>query len=427
MEFLFFVIGKKRIDLGKIYMKNIPLWISVVGLGFIITYTYFFNPSDFCYDEPIYLDNLDLIRKYGFSREFVLRLVGPAGPLHATIHWLAQPVTHLQVVPTRTINIVFTFIIIWVLFNTINLVNPGKGYISFLLLAIPMTYPTVGMALTEVPAMVFFVGSIFLLLKFFKNAQVEGNKGYGLIIISGLIMSLAILGRQPYILTFGAFLILYFYKFSPRVKIGILLFLVMTFAFPLVIFSIWQNIVPKTGGDIATSKVIEPTHFLLALGYSFLIFGILSPSFLVRINTKLFIIYITLFIALTLISYSFGLSYTPLLTMMKRLMPEIIWIWYGYILFSLLVVIGIYFLHSCFMRVLERYNDFYYVLFLLMLLAIVFSCITITHVFSSRYVFQAAPLFLIIASYHVENIRIKNLALYSLGVFLGILSLINYC
>jgi len=107
-------------------------------------------------------------------------------------------------------------------------------------------------------------------------------------------------------------------------------------------------------------------------------------------------------------------------------MPHFILGYYGYIMGSLICTIGVFFAHSLAIRMIEQKKNFAYILIAFMLLTIIFSCIKVTHQFSSRYVFQAAPLFLIIASFHYND-KSYTKVLHIVGLMIGIISLVNYC
>jgi len=56
---------------------------------------------------------------------------------------------------------------------------------------------------------------------------------------------------------------------------------------------------------------------------------------------------------------------------------------------------------------------------------ILLTCIKVTHLFSSLYVLQAAPFFMVILSYHMKFSKME-LMLRLAGIVMGIISLISY-
>src|SRR4051794_37891775 len=56
------------------------------------------------YDEPWYLGTVQLLHERGLTRQFLLDLPGPAGPLYTFVHALFEPLTHLRVPAVRLVN-----------------------------------------------------------------------------------------------------------------------------------------------------------------------------------------------------------------------------------------------------------------------------------------------------------------------------------
>jgi hypothetical protein len=153
---------------------------------------------------------------------------------------------------------------------------------------------------------------------------------------------------------------------------------------------------------------------------------ILAPAFFLRINKKVALIYLALLLVGVPICMYFNLSFTPMMTFTKKILPPFIAEYYGYAMCSTICTVALFFIHSLGLRMLEHKKNFNYILISLMMLAIIFSCIKITHQFSSRYVFQAAPFFLIIASFHYKSNNYSKI-LNIVGLLIGVISLVNYC
>ena len=408
-------------------MKNFNILIALAGFFFILVYTLFINHTGFCYDEPYYLSNVDIISRLGWGADFLENLKGPAGPLHAWIHYILKPITEMRVLPTRMVNIVFAFIILFLVYKIIRVINPEKQHVAFLFLAIPMTYPTMGMALTEIPAMLFFSLSLLLLvLVLCQNIPMTIFSGGVLLVIGGLSFALAFSGRQPYLMCLGAFAIIPFYKLSADKRVWLALYVIICLIIPLCLFWIWKGLAPSIGGDYATKDFLSPLNFILGLGYSAMTMLFLAPGFFIPINKKITFGYIAISFMILSFCVYFHFGFIPMRTLFENILPKFILQYYGCFICTILIVIGIYFIHSLVKRGFEKKNDFTYVLISVMLFALIFSCIKVTHQFSSRYVFQAAPLFLIIASFYYKPKK-YYLVLSALGLIIGVLSLVNYC
>ena len=403
-------------------MKKTSIWIGISGLLFLLVYILAATKS-LTYDEPYYLSNIELIRQYGWGRDFIAQLKGPAGPLYAYLHAIIEPITGQIPVNVRLVNVILAALIIYFLYKLINHLN-GKGYVAFLFMAIPMSYPTVGMALTEIPAMFAFSLSIFILDGLYKKGSFSISDCI-LGLISGGLFSLAISGRQPYLLSLAPFALIFFSKLPVNRKKLTAIFLASALAYPFYLFSIWGGLTPKTGGEIANTGGFSLTNFMLSLGYASILMALLAPDFFIRLSKRNLVLY-SLFFALTLVVFKYtGSHFAPLHNQMQGLLSDRLFSLYQITCPSLLALIGIYFLHSCWSRMLEKRENVVFIVCLLMLLAILFSCIKVTHQFSSRYVFQAAPLFLIVASFYIGDRLIHKLP-WVIGLIIGIISITAY-
>ncbi len=413
-----------KISLRYKFWANIS--IGATGFFFILIYTLFFNEADFCYDEPYYLENVEILHQLGLSQAFMLQLKGPAGPLHGLIHFVVEPLTDLQVKPTRMVNIVLALLTLFMTYLLVKHFNPSNSSSAFLLFSVPMIFPTTGMALTEIPAMLFFVLGLYV---FYLGTSLETRKALSLslYILGGLSLSLAILGRQPYLVTLSGFGILFLVEKTNFRRLGIILFSMSALILPAIAFYIWGGLVPETGGSIAIRKSFEISHLFLGFGYSFLLMLILAPSFFLLPSKKMVGILVATFFLLIPLAYLLNLSFIPMHTLASSILPAILMKYYGNMMFCFLLLTGLIFLHSLFYRLKERGFEIKFLFLSIILLAIVFTSIKVTHQFSSRYVFQAAPIFVLLASYYNHNTDIRHIALNILGLVIGMLSLTSYC
>lgn len=229
-----------NIEKSKLTRSEIVLLLF--GLFTLIVILFVFNRPPF-YDEDDYLKNVALLQKYGFSRAYLVNLIGSAGPLYSTVHYILEPLTDLQAPYIRLVNIGFLLGIIYFTGRTVQLLNFTCWTYGLNSMAIPMTYVISGLALTEIPAMFFYSAGIYLIIKAISSSASNVN-GIIKLITGGICISLAILGRQPYLLTLAAFPILFYNKKNYK-KNSILLIITIIFsvALPCYVFSVWNGLV----------------------------------------------------------------------------------------------------------------------------------------------------------------------------------------
>lgn len=401
--------------------KKYHIFVYLCALLFLVVYTFIINRGDFTYDEPYYLTNVDLLNEYGFSRKFIEMLNGPAGPLYGVIHWLLQPLTSMNVKLVRAVNIVFLIGSIICLYKIIKVENEDFALAKALtLLAIPMTFVCAGMALTEMPAMFFL--SISLLV--FITAYEKKNLLY--LCIAGLLMSLAILGRQPYLLYLLAFPVLIYRDLSKINILSIACFLVCALCPPLYIFTIWGGLVPHAGGDVATRELLAPYNLFISMGYSFVITLFLAPTWFMVPQRKYWLLCTVIFVGLITLCYVFDFRLNVMATVSQKILgPGLLLKLYGNTMAAVLISSGLYFLYSTLYRVKTDIRDRRRFFFVFGCLLTLVSSIKITHQFSSRYVFQAAPFFILMFSNYM-GFGYKMLVVRSVAILIGIISLLSY-
>lgn len=161
----------KMTILGKLNsfqnQETISLLINIIGFGCLMAKIILTKTSP-TYDEPAHLKTVELLNHYGLSLQFLKGTdVSAPGPLYAIVHYLLQGITHLQVPGIRLVNISFLFLIIVILVYTFREMKYKKlWFLSFGIMSVPIIWPISGMALTEIPAMLFACLSIALISSF---------------------------------------------------------------------------------------------------------------------------------------------------------------------------------------------------------------------------------------------------------------------
>lgn len=391
-------------------------WIGMLALCILLVLILVFSGNGFKFDEPYYLSNVDLLKQYGFSRYFIIHLQGPAGPTYAVLHYLLSPLTGLKVIPVRLVNfclLIFTMDLL----NRI-LKRACQPLTSLGMLSIPMTFVCAGMALTEVPALFFLVLSIYLLQGSIQKQNIF------LLIAGALSYSFGILGRQPYLLLLPVFILFAFYRFSFR-SIGLLIiFLLISLILPVYCFCLWHGLIPQTG-RVAEEGGFVYTHFFLSCGYCFLAFLFTTPTFIIPPKRIGYFTLILVLLGLIGISVYFNLHYAVMDTLTEKILPSRFLPRFLNLCFGLLLFMSFYFILNCIYRFFESYKTSILLVSFLSLFILLLSTITITHQFSSRYVFQLSPFIIIVGARYNKTDLYSNI-LRILGVLLGVSSLVSY-
>jgi hypothetical protein len=403
----------KRLSLKSIDLFSILGFISVL---FLIVFTIGNNNCPYTYDEPWYQSNVDALKAKGLSKEFLIEMKGPAGPTHAIVFYLFRFFTGDNLVLVRLVNVFLLIITLLILQKATKVSQVDSTQKSLALMSIPMTFAAAGLAITNMPAMLFTTMSLYLLLISLKKDSLL------LSALGGLMLSFAILARQPYLVVSVSSLILLFDKNIN--KKNTIVFFITSIILPLYVFSIWQDIAPKWGGNDTKVRFLAPEFLFSALGYSFLVTVLIAPSFLVRLRSKQLLILSVALVSVFGLCYLFNFK-VLVLGRYFTLLPEGIQGILKIVNATILVCFGLYFLASLAYRTWENRENKIYTFSSACIFLICLSCIKVTHLFSSLYVLQAAPFLILNISPYMKLNKIE-LAGRVLGTILGILSLISF-
>jgi hypothetical protein len=387
-----------------------------IGFVCVVIFATILNCETFVYDEPYYLENVALLFQHGFGKDYLNLLKGPAGPTHSLVHFIMSPVTQMRFLAVRLVNPLLFLVTTWMLNRTFNQLKVEP--VGWRGVAVPMTAVCVGMALTEMPAVFFLTASIYLLT---KPAIKSLKTGY--MLLAGMMFSLAIMGRQPVLLVLP-FLVL-MNGLKKENLAGNCLFIIASLAFPAYCFFVWGNIIPNQGAVQGVKGGLVFIHFLFALGYCLLTMLLISPGFLKSPFRIEWWVVVLAVLALFLVAFQTNQQYPILNTLAQRVLPESIHKFYPYFGFALILAAGLYFAGILAYRIYEYRNDKVMLGSLLACAAILFSALSISHQFSSRYVFQAYPFLLIISQQYVSD-SLRERLLRTAGILLGLASLVTY-
>jgi hypothetical protein len=313
------------------------------------------------------------------------------------------PFTHGEVPWIRYVNLILITGIIfftWQLLNRLNEESQITGSLNYLF--IPVTFVCCSLALTELPAMFFLLLTILLLMK--ANRQIKPVFIIPWLVAAACCMSLAILGRQPYLLLLPILVMLSVYlpaqPFRWRFSV---LFAALSLAIPLYVFNIWQGWIPKGMTDYVDDGY-SVKNAIIAFGLCGAIFLLLAPQWY-RILIPYWKPILVSGLLLVFFNYFFiGSAVLPFRGVLMKLdqsIQDII----GRIAGGLLICGGLIFLLSLLLQLRRHGKDFWFLFSGLCMMGILFSCLKVTHMFSARYVYQAAPFIVFLVNrYRLYNV-----------------------
>ncbi|PWV55807.1 glycosyltransferase family 39 protein [Chitinophaga sp. S165] len=384
------------------------------------------------FDEPLFISNVLLLDQYGLSREFLLNIDNQApGPLYQFVHYVLRPITHLQPPGIRLVN-AFMLLMIIVLLAAIVRKTQAQRRIkrnvwlpALHIMAVPMIWQVSGMALTEVPSMLFATLSIWLLQLAPDYTRRQWWFGICLSLLAGICLGLAILGRSPFLMIVPASLLLLLQTARERkrwVIISIYIGVALLCCIP--VFVIWGGLTPPKQAVISEGGIV-PWHGILAFAYGALIILIVAPAWF-SYNRLILLVLVLLYIILLPVNYYWlHYTYAPLSEALGKIVPAAIMQIYPYLISPLLLTLALYFLYCAFLQWMERRTEPFSLFILLSLLLMLATSFKVTHLFSSRYVAQTAPLFIIMLAPYIRVSR-AQLIRFAAGMIIGLLSLETY-
>ncbi|MBW8686734.1 glycosyltransferase family 39 protein [Chitinophaga rhizophila] len=396
-------------------------------LLFVIT---LLHPQPPLFDEPLFIPNVYLFEQHGLSRTFLLNIDNQApGPLYQFVHYALKPITHMQTPGIRLVNTIMLLLIILLLAAIISRMQKhGKQHTwlpAIHIMAIPMVWQVSGMALTEIPPMLFASLSIWLLLLAIEQAAKHHWAGLLFAVIAGLCLGLAILGRSPFVVMAPAALLLLLHTAGGKMKWAIVtIYIGLALACCIPVFLIWEGLMPPKQAIISQGGLV-PWHGILAFAYGALIAVIIAPSWF--IYNKWVLISLVVIYAILLPANYFWLhyEYAPLNEALKKIFPAAFMQLYPYLISPVLATIAVYFLYCACWQGMERRTEPFFLFILCSTLLMLATSFKVTHLFSSRYVAQAAPLFIILLAPFIR-VSYGQWIRFTAGMIIGLLSLETY-
>ncbi|GAA0560783.1 glycosyltransferase family 39 protein [Chitinophaga japonensis] len=408
---------------------NLLLYLGSGGYLFLLIITWLHQQPPL-YDEPLFIPNVYLFEQYGLSREFLVNIDQQApGPLYQFIHYPLRHITHLETPGIRLVNTVLLGLMILLLTAIITHINNTGKKQSFVLalnmMAIPMVWNVSGMALTEVPPMFFATLSVLFLLYALQKQEHSLVQSILLTLLAGAAAGLAILGRSPFLVLVPAAGALLLYHFRhPRRWMIVVIYAAVALAMCLPVFYIWKGLTPPQQAFTGAGG-LSFEHGMLAFAYGALITLLIAPRwfyFNKKIPVYLLAAYVLfLVLNITLVRFEFG----PLSVTMEKILPAPLMRLYPFVISPALAVIAVYFIICSLLRAWERRTEPFYLYLFGCAMLMLATSLKVTHLFSSRYVAQAAPFFVLLLL-PFDRFSYGKCVRLVIGMVIGLLSLETY-
>ena len=237
------------------------------------------SPSRLCYDEVVYqLEQVQTVRKVGWRTTLTSPNEISVGPLYAAIQLSFSPLTGLQAPAIRWVNLV-CFVALLLIIAREDQAPLFKAAVSTTtLLAVPFLWPAVGMALTEIPALLLFTLFIFFFLRLINSGAALSVETLAWSISAGLCLGIAILGRQTYLVAMPVLVAMVFWL--PGKWPLVLICLVTALAVCGWLFLLWGGLAPPAWYYGHSPSPFSLTNGMLSLSYAAAATLFLNPQWM---------------------------------------------------------------------------------------------------------------------------------------------------
>ena len=407
--------------------RKLQFLLGTAGFFFLLIITYYHRQPPL-FDEVLFIPNVYLFEKHGLTKEFLINLNNQApGPLYEFVQLFFKPLTNLQAPGIRLVNVFLFGMVILMIARIFTMIRPIGFFealtLSLAIVGIPMVWQIAGLALTEMPAMFFCTFSVLLLIHALRSEE-NPFASTLLTIAAGFCLGLAILGRSPFLTLVSSSLILVFYKIQSVARWRtILLFIIVALGVSIPVFYIWGGLVPPQQSFVG--KGFSIWHGLLAFSYAGMLTLIISPRWFYLNRSILLGLFFT-FVLMTLVNIFFTqYEYKPFYKAVATILPESLLKHYPFMISPVLATIALYFIGTCFVHLWQKRHDPLFVFFLVSGMLLLASNFKVTHLFSTRYVGQAAAFFVLVAADYDKS-RYGRLIRLAIGMAIGFISLETY-
>lgn len=253
--------------------RTVLLGLLAVGVAVLVIQAAR-SPVRLTYDEPYFANYVALLHEHGLSRAFLRSLSGTAGPLYAFAQAAFEPLTALSPPGMRLVNVGLLAIVVALLVAMSRRDKPVDRLASAAsVLVVPMTWVLAGMALSEMPALVFATLSLGLLL---KGLQRSGDQPavVGWFLASAVCLAVATWGRQPYLLLAAVPVALVLVDARLRLAAAVFVGIVLAMVVPL--FMVWGGLTPPSHHFVQEQPTLK--NSFISLGYAGFALLLLVPG-----------------------------------------------------------------------------------------------------------------------------------------------------
>lgn len=394
------------------------LCVLVPAIGFaVLILMILLSRTPLTYDEPWHLDTVTLLREKGLSADFLRSLPGPAGPLFSVVQGLFAPLTHLQPPGVRLLSagcLAAVVIGVFLILRTRH-DSPQSWSMALSVICLPILWRSSGLALTELPPLVFLAGFFACMLRLDQDGSRARQLAFA--ITGGLCLGIATLGRQPSLVAVGALPLLW----RDRRSVLPLALTVSTCAlviFP--VFYIWGGIMPPRLNLIPSG--INPGFGMLSFAYGAVLVLLLAPRYFI-VTAPL--IAVSILIGAILHFFIWEPTQVPLYSAAHRYLPPSLVMVYARLANTLMIAAGVLLIISIVRRAIEDRKDRSMLFMSAACVLLLATPARVTHLFSPRYVSVAVPCLLYLTAPWSPPTFCKAIRL-TVGVILGALSLWSF-
>jgi hypothetical protein len=380
------------------------------------------SPLQLKYDERNHIGLAQLVAKSGWQ----YALTSPenpsaAGPLYPAIHLGLFPITHLRAPAIRWVNFCcFVGIVLLLASYKPTASLETRLVFALSLLAIPFLWPAVGMALTELPALLFFTCFVLLFLKLIDSDVALSSRVFGLAFAAGFCLGIAILGRQTYLVIVPISVLMMFWLGEKW--LAALLCSMTALAISGWLFALWHGLAPPQYYRLTQSSV-SFSYLLRSLSYAAVATLFLNPLWLLRQREKAWIVCAFCGIALAYVARNY--EDPPAKSVLVHLFGMQMGLWIRFVIGCALGAIGVIWAWVVLKTFRREWQDPGRAFLLLSLGALVLAPMKMTAQFSSRYIVGCLGVLLLVIDSPHEFGRYWAPRMF-IGSFAGIAILWSY-
>ena len=396
--------------------------MAAAGLLLLLAVLIAISPARLIYDEVYYMQAAHILAASGsFDVLMHTRSDIAAGPLYPYLHVMASPMTSYSAPAIRYVNFGCLLITLAALAWTLRLMGQGTPWLrAAMLLAVPMIWPTSGMALTELPALALVTLAVALVGHGIVTRS--GPIQLGAFALSGLLAGIAITGRQTYLPGLAGYALLALGE--RRLTFPALAALIFAGAALAPMLIAWHGLTPPWQTQLAQGLV--PEFGVLAFVYLAAVTALIAPGFFHSVYAKpnLRWIMLTAVILAVLVCIITGFRIAVASQVVVKL-PQVLQVPAQIGATAVMVSFAAALVIAGLANLVEQRHDRIFVLLIVLALALDGTAIAVSHQFSSRYVLVAFPFALLALQrwWQCDGWAVFRLGL---GATLGLASLMAY-